>query len=65
MALHDTIVKKLKNLHEAVGDDVTAELRGYPKPPKFRGSRGRNYIPDVYVFNRNEAYEVKEYLGLP
>jgi hypothetical protein len=61
MALHDTVVRRIKTWHEDQGDDVTAELRGYAKPPKFYGSRGRAYIPDVFVFNKHLAYEVKEY----
>ena|SRR5208282_771501 len=61
MALHDTVVRRIKTWHEQQGDDVTAELRGYQKPPKFIGPRGRAYIPDVFVFNEGLAYEVKEY----
>ena len=61
MALHDTVVRRITRWHEKQGDDVTAELRGYQKPPKFLGSRGRGYIPDVFVFNHQLAYEVKEY----
>jgi len=61
MALHDTVVRRIKTWHEQQGDDVTAELRGYQKPPRFIGPRGRAYIPDVFVFNKNLAYEVKEY----
>jgi hypothetical protein len=61
MALHDTVVRRIKNWHESNGDDVTAELKGYQRPPKFTGSRGRRYIPDVFVFNQRLAYEVKEY----
>ncbi len=61
MALHDTVVRRIKTWHEKRGDEVTAELRGYAKPPKFYGPYGRAYIPDVFVFNRHLAYEVKEY----
>ena len=61
MALHDTVVRRIKNWHELQGDDVTAELRGYQRPPKFFGPLGRAYIPDVFVFNKALAYEVKEY----
>src|SRR5580700_4562724 len=63
MALHDTVVRHITNWHEEKGDAVTAELRGYQKPPRCQGSRGRAYIPDVYVFNRRVAYEVKQYLA--
>lgn len=61
MAKHDYVVRRIKTHHERVGDDVTAELPGYPKPPTFYGPRGRGYIPDVYVFSRGIIYEVKEY----
>jgi hypothetical protein len=61
MALHDTVVRRITHWHEEKGDDVTAELRGYTKPPKSYGTRGRAYIPDVFVFNRGLAYEVKAY----
>src|SRR5580700_9552099 len=63
MALHDTVVRRITEWHEEKGDDVTAELPGYQKPPRCYGSRGRAYIPDVYVFNRRLAYEVKQYLA--
>jgi hypothetical protein len=61
MALHDTVVRRIKTFHERCGDDVTAELPGYERPPRSLGVRGRAYIPDVYVFNKRLAYEVKEY----
>ena len=54
-------MRRIKTYHERIGDEVTAELPGYQKPPTFHGSRGRGYIPDVYVFNRGIIYEVKEY----
>ncbi|MFQ5990709.1 MAG: hypothetical protein ACE5K9_12420 [Candidatus Methylomirabilales bacterium] len=54
-------MRRIKTHHENSGDEVTAELPGYRKPPTFRGPRRRGYIPDVYVFNRGIIYEVKEY----
>jgi len=61
MALHDTVVRRITHWHEAQGDHVTAELRGYAKPPRCYGIRGRAYIPDVYVYDGRLAYEVKAY----
>ena len=61
MPLHDYVVRRIKTWHEQQGDDVTADLRGYQKPPLFYGPRGRSYIPDVYVYNKRRVYEVKEY----
>lgn len=61
MASHDYVVRRIKTWHEQQGDEVTADLPRYDKPPKSRGSRGRAYIPDVFVFNSRLAYEVKEY----
>lgn len=61
VALHDNVVRRIKTYHEKLGDEVTAELPGYEKPPRFYGPRGRAYIPDVFVFNRRLAYEVKKY----
>src|SRR2546425_4550447 len=61
MATHDYVVRRIKTYHEQQGDEVTAELPGYERPPRFYGSRGRAYIPDVYVFSERLAYEVKEY----
>lgn len=61
MADHNYVVRRIKAHHERRGDDITADLPTYQKPPKAHGPRGRGYIPDVHVFNRRLAYEVKEY----
>ena len=61
MALHDTVVKRIARHLEAQGHEVSAELRGYPKPPRFLGPRGRAYIPDVFDHTTGKAVEVKEY----
>ncbi len=61
MLFHDTVVRRIKTFHERIGDDVTAELLGYQRPPKFYGPLGRAYLPDVFVFDRRWVYEVKEY----
>ena len=61
MATHDYVVRRIKSFHENAGDDVTADLPGYQKPPRFEGLRGATYIPDIYVFDCKWVYEVKEY----
>ncbi len=61
MPKHDYVVRRIKAYYERIGDDVTAELPGYAKPPTFFGPLGRGHIPDVYVLNQGLIYEVKQY----
>ncbi len=63
LASHDYVVRRIKVWHERQFDEVFADVKGSPKPPKFYGPLGRAYIPDVYVANLRLAYEVKTYRG--
>jgi hypothetical protein len=60
-AEHDTVVRRIAVYHKKRGEKVKADVKGYKKPPIFKGERGGTYRPDVYVANRKVAYEVEDY----
>jgi hypothetical protein len=66
-ATHDFVVKRIAKHHDELGDVVSAHvagLRGYPRPPTYYGARGAQYIPDVYVRNKDTIYEVESYFSV-
>ena len=67
MAGHNWVVKKIAKHHSDQGQLVYAEhctAGKFSKPPPSFGARGRKYIPDVCVGNKNIVYEVEPYFTL-
>lgn len=61
MATHDYVARRIACYLRDRGEDVQADVSGFEKPPIFEGERGGTYRPDVYVVNRDAAYEVETF----
>lgn len=62
MAKHDWVVRRIAKYFRDRGEAIQAgHLRGYKMPPTFIGERGGRYKPDVYLPDRDVAYEVEDY----
>ena len=60
MATHDYVVRRIAVYFRKRGEEVQAgHLKGYRLPPTFHGERGGRYKPDVYLPDRDVAYEVE------
>lgn len=59
MPKHDYVVRRIAVYFRNRGEKVQADVRGFEKPPTFKGIRGRGYKPDVYLPGRDVAYEVE------
>ena len=59
MATHEYVVRRIAVHHRNRGEEVQADVGGFEKPRIVKGVRGRNYMPDMFVSDRDVIHEVE------